>query len=552
MLQPVDVLIITAMKDELDGIRLVEAGAVSPAWELMKDSEGFPLYTRRFSRTNGTEFTVAAAWSTSMGEKAAATAASRLVAQLHPYCLAMSGVCAGKRGKVYYGDVIVAERAFSYDAGKLKANVAEDGSRTEEHLHDIQTYNLHSAWKQCAELFAEDWAAKRPLSPRPRSMDWQVRWLRNALLLSGADGASKHPDRPDCCPRWQDAIERLRQLGHVTKQGLTLTKKGQKVAENERLAHPDGLPPEPAVRAHLGVMATGARVMEDSQLFERLEQIGRKTVAVEMEATGIGEVADSFQGIARAIVVKAVQDYADKDKDDQFRKFACRESAEFLIAFLREHLEEGTTGGASQQASNDQPRGDSAPVPVLPAGNRLFSLMYLAFLGRHVRESLDKLSGGSEQDAHDHARLMADLEASISVVFDGVERDEMLQQLRIISGRAPAPVDQTQYVLAIAALEAKVGSLRLRLIGQEHTVFQLGTLLGNWNQAEVDAEYKLGKPTEEKILAHIRTLTGDQSVPTNISTEFRRYRQSKSFENIYVPVRIFGMVHAILEGTQKA
>ena len=62
----------------------------------------------------------------------------------------MVGVCAGWREKAQLGDVIVAERLFRYDGGKLRA-WTEGTERLEAVFHDIRTYNLDPRWRQRAE-----------------------------------------------------------------------------------------------------------------------------------------------------------------------------------------------------------------------------------------------------------------------------------------------------------------------------------------------------------------------------------------------------------------
>lgn len=44
-----------------------------------------------------------------------------LVTKLRPRCVAMCGVCAGRRDKVALGDVVAADRVYYHDTGKLAA-----------------------------------------------------------------------------------------------------------------------------------------------------------------------------------------------------------------------------------------------------------------------------------------------------------------------------------------------------------------------------------------------------------------------------------------------
>jgi nucleoside phosphorylase len=69
----------------------------------------------------------AVAWSGAMGAAAAARRAATLVERLRPACLAMCGICAGKRGEVALGDVIVAGRVYSFEHGKLTSAASATG-----------------------------------------------------------------------------------------------------------------------------------------------------------------------------------------------------------------------------------------------------------------------------------------------------------------------------------------------------------------------------------------------------------------------------------------
>ena len=161
----VDVLIITAVKDERDVVLKSEEN-----WQEKTDVSEFTYFFRRDSAGLGW----AIARATDMGPELAANVATRLVTTLKPRCLAMVGVCAGQRNKVQLGDVIVAERLFRYDAGKLRA-FREGTERKEEIFHDILTYNLDSRWRQRAEDFSNEWIHAIRLEARPLGFSGQER-----------------------------------------------------------------------------------------------------------------------------------------------------------------------------------------------------------------------------------------------------------------------------------------------------------------------------------------------------------------------------------------
>ncbi len=337
----VDVLIVTALKDELDAVLDLEfMGKGRDAWMDARDQSGFPYHLREIPNDHGEMLCVAAAWSGEMGEAAAAVRAVGLITELEPVCLAMCGICAGWRGKVFLGDVIVADRVFSYESGK---QVAGSGGQEAEFFHDITTYNLEATWKMDAAYFAQEFQrAPRVTKERPRSKEAQTNWLLYTLEAhehQAGPAPIDHPERKSQCPDWSARIKALRKRGLIadTPGKLKLTEQGRIAVAEERLLDPDSENVDPSFRVHVAPIATGTAVREDAELFDRLSRHVRKVLGAEMEARAIGFAAEQL-GRRRSIIVKAVSDYADHDKDDAFRPFACHASAAFLMAFLQKHL----------------------------------------------------------------------------------------------------------------------------------------------------------------------------------------------------------------------
>ncbi|HNN96898.1 MAG TPA: hypothetical protein PKI03_31730, partial [Pseudomonadota bacterium] len=328
----VDALIVTAVKDELDVVLSAETD-----WQQHKDPSGYPYYTRKSA--NGLLF--AAARATDMGPELAANIATRLVLHLRPRCIAMVGVCAGHRDKVHQGDVVVAERVFRYDAGKLKA-FRKGEARQEEVFQDLRTYNLNPVWRQQAEDFPATWAQTIKQHRRPLPFEAQEHWLLFALAQH-LEGRAAHPsdlsERDECCPNWSDVLERLeRRRLVVVDAGLSLTEEGKRWVANFRMRYPKGpklAPSEP--KLHVAPIATGGMVREDPDIFSIIHKYARKTLGLEMEASAIAAVAE-IEGVEKFIIAKAVQDFADADKDDRFRLYAIEASYRFVAEFLGKNL----------------------------------------------------------------------------------------------------------------------------------------------------------------------------------------------------------------------
>lgn len=271
----------------------------------------------------------------------------------------MSGVCAGWRKKVGLGDVVIADRLWTYDTGKVVRT-----SEGEQVASDQHQFKLKRDWKTKTELLAPRWLgaldATTPwLAQRPLTTEDQLRWALR--ILAGGGDPTQHDDRADRCPNWWEVLQRLRQRAWVEPKRVALTDAGRDAAEELRHqflpgARPghnaDGLPRPAPFRWHLGAMASGSKVVEDPTIFTRLSAEMRKIHALEMEGAAVATVAMDH-GLP-FVVAKGVQDFADGEKDDQFRAFAARASAEWVVWFLRQMLT-GTAGRATADRKGDEP-----------------------------------------------------------------------------------------------------------------------------------------------------------------------------------------------------
>lgn len=335
--QSVDVLIVTAVQDEYLAVRDVNTGAVDPAWTERKPDGVHKVSFRMFRKHDRQVFRVAAAWATDMGGVATTAVAQRYFDLLQPRCLAMCGVCAGRRGEVNLGDVIVADRAWSYNFG-ASTTIYIDEKPREGFQADITTYQVPAYWKQEIASFQPDpEEASGWMSLRPIPYELQLNWILARLYAK--ESPADHPDRREHCPDYSRVLERHEKLPEAERlfdEHVELTEKGARYIERLIRRHPDGLPRQGQFKVHMGVIGTGDQVVRDERIFERLAEHERKVIGLEMEAAAIGALAHVRD--VPFLVMKGVMDHADPEKNDNFKKFAARASAECLLAFLRAHL----------------------------------------------------------------------------------------------------------------------------------------------------------------------------------------------------------------------
>ena len=114
---------------------------------------------------------------------------SRVLEECQPRIVIMTGICAGDPQQVQLGDLVVAERTFTYDNGKYTFD--EQGRRM--HQHDTMTYQLDANILQFLGLFS-DW---EPLVARLERPSPQPEQSKVACYIKAmASGSAVRADRP--------------------------------------------------------------------------------------------------------------------------------------------------------------------------------------------------------------------------------------------------------------------------------------------------------------------------------------------------------------------
>lgn len=376
----VDVLIITALKEEHDAAATVArsedtADGTVEKWEEQGRESATPYLLGDYVTPGGNRMCIALARPTRMGSNATLPIASALAERLRPGCLAMCGVCAGNPGDLALGDVVIADMVYQYDEGKRKA-LAFEG--------DARQFPMDERWVRSAQdLTLEGLPSFGPASP-----DEASNWILERL--SAGDDPKTHAARTRYFPdgTWEDRIRTMMdaKLVKVSRASLQLTARGRSRVQDKLLFDVDG-PMRLPFQVKVGPIASGNVVVKDGITWDSLKASGVRTVlGLEMEAAAIGGLAHRL-GIPQWVVVKGVMDHADPRKDDRYKHFAARASAEVLFRFLARQLArpgEAATAAVTANtlhAKNAQRAGRTAaqhglstpkpPTPASPSESKL-------------------------------------------------------------------------------------------------------------------------------------------------------------------------------------
>jgi tetratricopeptide (TPR) repeat protein len=172
----VDVLILTARRDEYVAVLEVDSGALPEfPWERRMGPRGLEVAFRTFQAPGGGTLRVAVTCLLERSGVAKPQAAASLVRIYSPRCLAVCGVCEGRKGAVQPGDVIIADQLWLEDL---------------DTLGNLFPYQLSTRWKQAAGSFeARLGGIVMPgtADQDPEHLSERLELMRSVLGLEGKD-----------------------------------------------------------------------------------------------------------------------------------------------------------------------------------------------------------------------------------------------------------------------------------------------------------------------------------------------------------------------------
>jgi nucleoside phosphorylase len=340
----VDVLVITALPMEFEVLKTAgtakEPGGTGVArWEPRKAGDTEPYLLGEFVGPGDVALSVAIARSAHMGGRKVSPVTSILVAELRPHCLAMSGVCAGNPERAALGDVVVPSLVYAFDEGKLTPT----GFKGSHRQFPVDDRIVRAA----QDLSAAELPSYRAATPEQARM-----WFLQQLFAGREPRNSPARGRYFPGEAWKTVPLTYEQEGLITRRSAqwVLTDEGRAYCEVSLYDDVDG-PDAMPFSVVVGPMASGSVVMERPEIWDELSGMGvRDITGLEMEAAAIATVAQTEQ-VPLFLVAKGVMDHA-SNKDDRYKRFAAKASAEVLFALLSQVADtiKRPTGDGTQPA----------------------------------------------------------------------------------------------------------------------------------------------------------------------------------------------------------
>lgn len=250
---------------------------LSANWATLKIPGDSAIYEETEWMRNGKIYKVVATKLNQMGMPAAATATSKMIYEFVPRYVAMYGIAGGVENDAKFGDIIVATKVWDYCSGKYDSPEDVKG-------------------KDCKDK-----------------------------MLSGAIKAFK--------PTSNSINAEAKVINMQSKDY------NQFLYEIYKSYIPSKMQEPPKV--WWGSLACGSSVVKNPAIVdEMVRKYDRKTLGIDMESYGIFyAVENSIAPVPTAICVKAISDFADKDKTDEYQQYAAEMSGKFIKELLMDLLD---------------------------------------------------------------------------------------------------------------------------------------------------------------------------------------------------------------------
>lgn len=136
-------------------------------WDAARPLDDMTFVRDGYLEVGGRKITVAATFAPRMGMVSTALLSTNVINLLRPRLLAMCGICAGVRGKVDLGDVLLVDPSWDFQSGKrVKDNAGYSFSIAPHHLPSPTPIRRHLEQIRSDRLFLSSMAADFNGAPR--------------------------------------------------------------------------------------------------------------------------------------------------------------------------------------------------------------------------------------------------------------------------------------------------------------------------------------------------------------------------------------------------
>ncbi len=164
--QSCDVCIVCALPEEAEAVIKVVGEQCNGSFEKRTSPRyGYSYRSATITNHKKEPLHLHLSWLPRYGPQEMTLHLTHVLEEYQPRFVLMTGICAGDAQEVQLGDLIVAERVFTYDGGKFTRK---------GHQHDTRTYELNANLLGYLRMF-DEWSRKLRTSSVAASPNYQKR-----------------------------------------------------------------------------------------------------------------------------------------------------------------------------------------------------------------------------------------------------------------------------------------------------------------------------------------------------------------------------------------
>jgi len=376
---PVDVCVVCALAEEAQAfLEVLSEQQQTSFTERVSPQYRYGYRFATIQNNSRETLTLHISWLPQYGSQEMTLHLPRVLEEYRPRFAAMTGICAGDKRRVALGDLIVAERTFTFDAGSIE--IDEDGQLV--HRHDTQTYQPDENVLSFVQMF-DQWKPLVAQLVRPPSKRQQQDWLLSRLLDEQTPSVEQIPlaELEQHAPAWRHIVHELQRGPDPLLSPTMELQERNRIRQLRYGVDPFPYTDSQAASCFIKPMASGSAVRKDDP-FADIHIPVRGAVAIDMEGSAFGRTMASFPQ-TRWLVAKGVSDYADSNKDDSYHRYASSASARYLLSFIKSYVTNERLPPFPEQGRRTLPQGGSYPEAMIDR------------LRRHTRHTLALLSSAA-------------------------------------------------------------------------------------------------------------------------------------------------------------
>lgn len=314
------VLVVCALEEELHYV--IQLGQEKWKDEKYTNDDNKVLYKTTFKDKNQKDLNVIAVSENIMGMAEASALTARMIEKFKPKYVVMTGIAAGIDEKEQnFLDVLIPSYIFNWQAGKFKVKKNKISNSDEEILHVFQKdYKSEDTYSFNCNLFYKKNMDK--IKQLPKLFLQQEQLLDEENIKEFID-LIKNRSKNELSP-FQTIIRM-----YIDEKEETLLEENLKLIFNDL---------SPYIYEY--GMVSGSAVVADSKIVsDNIEE--RKVFGIDMEAYGVVHASNKApeRYKPKPIIIKALCDFADEEKNDLYHQMASYVSAEIFYLLFTQYID---------------------------------------------------------------------------------------------------------------------------------------------------------------------------------------------------------------------